>query len=72
MAPTILYLLGRPVPGDLDGRIISEALDPELLERRPPSYSDEESEVLQSGTEGYSPEDEKAVEERLRTLGYLE
>jgi predicted AlkP superfamily phosphohydrolase/phosphomutase len=72
VAPTILYLLGQPLPTDLDGRLVSEALDPGLLDRRPPEYADEESEVLVSASESYSPEDEKAVEERLRGLGYLE
>lgn len=71
VAPTMLYLLGQPVPGDLDGRLITEALDPALLDRRPPTYSDEETASLPE-TEGYSPEDEQAVEDRLRSLGYLE
>ena len=72
VAPTILYLLGQPLPSDLDGRLVTEALDPDLLERRPPEYSDDESDVLAGATEGYSDDDERAVEERLRGLGYLE
>ena len=72
VAPTILYLLSQPLPSDLDGRLITEALDPALLDRRPPEYADEESGVLVSPTESYSPEDTAAVEERLRSLGYLE
>lgn len=71
IAPTVLYLLGQPLPSDLDGRLIAEALDPHLLDRRPPEYSDEEAEVRTS-TESYSPEDESVIEERLRSLGYLE
>ena len=72
VAPTILYLLGQPLPSDLDGRLITEALDQDLLDRRPPEYTDEESEVLVSQAGRYSSEDEAAVEERLRSLGYLE
>jgi hypothetical protein len=72
IAPTILYLLGQPLPTDLDGRLITEALDPALLDARPPEYADEESDVLVAAAESYSPEDEAAVEERLRSLGYLE
>jgi len=71
VTPTVLYLLGRPLPSDLDGRLITEALDTGLLERRQPEYSDEETVSLPE-TEEYSPEDEHAVEERLRSLGYLE
>ncbi len=72
VAPTILYLLGRPVPGDLDGRLLEEALDSDLLERRPPELAIGEDEVLEPVAEGYSPEDERLQEERLRALGYLE
>ena len=70
VAPTVLYLLGQPMPSDLDGRLVVEALDEALLDRRPPEYSDTDVEV--AATEDYSPEDTKAVEERLRGLGYLE
>jgi predicted AlkP superfamily phosphohydrolase/phosphomutase len=71
VTPTVLYLLGQPLPSDLDGRLITEALDPDLLTSRPPEYSDEELETTHD-TETYAPEDERAVEERLRSLGYLE
>lgn len=71
VAPTILYLLGQPLPTDLDGRLLSEALDPALLGARPPEYADLEG-VTVAATESYAPGDESAVEERLRSLGYLE
>jgi predicted AlkP superfamily phosphohydrolase/phosphomutase len=72
IAPTVLYLLGRPLPSDLDGRLLTEALDPALLDARPPEYADGEGDVLVSSAQHYSPEDEATVEERLRSLGYLE
>jgi predicted AlkP superfamily phosphohydrolase/phosphomutase len=72
IAPTALYLLGQPLPSDLDGRLIAEAIDPDLLDARPPEYADDDAEVLVSAADGYSEEDEQAVEERLRSLGYLE
>ena len=70
VAPTLLYLLGQPVPGDLEGRLLSEAIDPGLLERRPPRYTDEPSAALEPGDRRASGGDE--VEDRLRGLGYLE
>lgn len=73
VAPTMLYLLGQPIPDDLDGRILVEAIDSEILDRRPPEYADlDDEDVLATVTQSYSPEDEKVVEERLRNLGYLE
>ena len=71
VAPTILYLLEQPLPTDLDGRLVTEALDPALLEARQPEYADLEG-VTVAAKETYAPGDEEAVEERLRSLGYLE
>lgn len=71
IAPTLLYLLGAPIPSDLDGRLLSEAIDPALLAQRPPEYADDESVALPEA-EQYTPEDVAVIEERLRSLGYLE
>jgi predicted AlkP superfamily phosphohydrolase/phosphomutase len=71
VAPTILYLLEQPVPTDLDGRLLAEVLEPSLLGARPPEYADLEG-VTVAATESYAPGDESSVEERLRSLGYLE
>jgi arylsulfatase A-like enzyme len=42
IAPTILYLLGYPVPGDIPGRVMTEAIQEEFLQEFPvrkiPSY----------------------------------
>ena len=35
MAPTILHLMGQPVPDDMDGRVLEELFDPEFLARHP-------------------------------------
>ena len=72
LTPTMLYLLGVPVPDDMDGRVLTEALDPQWLTRHPiahatpsaPGDGDEEFE--------YSDEDQTLVEEHLRALGYLD
>lgn len=71
VAPTMLYLLGEPVPATLEGRLLSEALDPGLLDERPPEFADVETIAVATprGYEGASPVE---VEERLRSLGYLE
>jgi predicted AlkP superfamily phosphohydrolase/phosphomutase len=71
VAPTVLYLLGQPLPTDSDGRLVTEAIDSDVLERRPPEYADLEG-VSVAATETYAPEDQASVEERLRSLGYLE
>jgi len=42
VAPTLLYLLGLPVPRDMEGRVLTEMLDPDFAREHPvtfiPSY----------------------------------
>lgn len=35
IAPTVLYLLGLPVPEDMEGRLLTEAIDPQWLASNP-------------------------------------
>jgi hypothetical protein len=77
IAPTVLHVLGLPVAEDLDGRILTEALEPAWLEAHPPRYvaSYPDAPVLldldawRSGTG--SPVD-ASMREQLRALGYIE
>lgn len=66
LAPTILHLMGLPVPDDMDGRVLSEALT--LI--RPVEYASA-AEAETKAREGLSVEETAEVEERLRSLGYL-
>jgi predicted AlkP superfamily phosphohydrolase/phosphomutase len=70
IAPTVLHLLGVPVPADMDGRVLTEILDPSVV---PAAVGREEA--VSHGAEpvgvGYSGEDEAAVQKRLADLGYL-
>jgi predicted AlkP superfamily phosphohydrolase/phosphomutase len=70
VAPTSLYLLGAPIPDDLEGRLLEEAVRHELLEERPPAY--EAYDVELAANEPASVVGSEEVEERLRNLGYLE
>ena len=73
VAPTVLYILGEPLPSAFEGRILSETLDPDLLDARPPEYADAELEPAGAPPEAsYSESEAGEVEERLRGLGYLE
>jgi predicted AlkP superfamily phosphohydrolase/phosphomutase len=73
VAPTILYLLGQPVPNDMDGRILTQAITPERLARQPLERSKGEPASARgmASEDAYSEADSKAVSERLRSLGYL-
>ncbi|HYX77561.1 MAG TPA: hypothetical protein VE757_10330, partial [Gaiellaceae bacterium] len=67
VAPTIMYLLGEPVPETFEGRLLAEALKPSLLDRRPLEFADDD--LVAPVPERESP---REVEQRLRDLGYLE
>ena len=71
VAPTALYLLGEPIPAELEGRLLAEAIDPALLDGRPPEYA-EPAEVEVGAPRPYDAEGAAEVEDRLRSLGYLE
>ncbi|MDP9068676.1 MAG: alkaline phosphatase family protein [Actinomycetota bacterium] len=71
VTPTLLYLAGLEVPEELDGHVLTDALEPEMLRDRPikttaPLSSREEEEASP-----YSAEEEAIIEESLRGLGYL-
>jgi arylsulfatase A-like enzyme len=66
LAPTVLHAMGLPVPADMDGRVLEEALST----TRPVEY--ERREEAEAGAEeALSAEETAEVEERLRSLGYL-
>jgi predicted AlkP superfamily phosphohydrolase/phosphomutase len=76
VAPTILHLLGLPIPSDLDGQVISRAFVPGSAVSRPASRAEplgiwKGLEDHQSEDEEMSDEDESRLRERLAALGYL-
>lgn len=73
LAPTILYLMGAPVPTDMDGRVLEETIVPSHFHRNPPQYTEPpETGKAKPPRVGYSEEEITHVEERLRGLGYIE
>jgi len=73
LAPTILALLGLPVPKDMSGRVLKEIIDPGFLARHPVrsirSYDDWMSRQPVSTSGPPAAEQEKL--EMLRSLGYI-
>jgi len=73
MAPTVLYLLGQKVPEDMDGRVLTEAFDPQYLQQHSAEYA-APSESTSPGDENasYSAEEAAQIEARLKALGYID
>jgi predicted AlkP superfamily phosphohydrolase/phosphomutase len=72
VAPTLLYLMGEAVPADLEGRVLVEALSPDVLDARPPEYDDAAPAEFEPERAELEEEGAAEVERRLRGLGYLE
>lgn len=70
MAPTLLYLLGHPVPDDMDGKVIDGLIDPEELARRPIEVMKTVAQEADD-SDGLSEEEEEELRQRLEGLGYL-
>jgi predicted AlkP superfamily phosphohydrolase/phosphomutase len=74
IAPTVLYLLGLPIPEDMDGKVLVKALTSSYLSLNPINYSTDGKGAKNSFArkeEVYSREDEDELKSRLRELGYL-
>jgi predicted AlkP superfamily phosphohydrolase/phosphomutase len=68
LAPTFLWLLDQPVPSYMDGRVLDDVIKLD----RPVSYREMSLAEERRAEERLSAEEEAAIEESLRSLGYLE
>ncbi len=71
VAPTILHTMGLPVPANMDGRVLAEALDPAFVAANAVRH---EPPLVQDGArgDGYSADEQAEIAGRLAALGYIE
>jgi predicted AlkP superfamily phosphohydrolase/phosphomutase len=69
IAPTILYLLGCPLPRDMDGDVLYDLFTSDFVRGQKAEYA-ENGERTQEA-QGLSGEDEALLRSRLEELGYL-
>lgn len=73
IAPTVLALLGQPIPDWMDGKVLVDAVRDEFLNERAPQVVHEQAVPSQaSGSDGYTAEDEAQIAKRLADLGYID
>jgi predicted AlkP superfamily phosphohydrolase/phosphomutase len=76
MAPTILHLLNQKVPESMDGRVLTDALQPEFVRERAVQFvgASDDGANGSAPAQGspYSEEDAALIEERLKALGYVD
>lgn len=70
LAPTILYLLGVPIPRDMDGRLSPQLFVEGHWEANPPQYTLAPLDSISPSENAVDIEMEE-IERRLRGLGYL-
>lgn len=72
IAPTVLGLMGAPIPNVMDGQVLSSAMTDGLRSALSLSYSHVAVEAPENmPTPDMSPEEERVIRERLEALGYL-
>ncbi len=71
IAPTILYLMGLPVDPDMDGMVLKDAIEKEILEQNPIETGDLNTCSFATG-EVYTKEEEEELKAHLKSLGYFE
>ncbi|MBA4107327.1 MAG: hypothetical protein C0485_16400 [Pirellula sp.] len=76
VTPTVLYLMGLPVPDDMDGRVLVEAIDPEFLAANPIRYEAvDDGESYGADGDGapvsFTEDESELIAKRLQALGYI-
>jgi predicted AlkP superfamily phosphohydrolase/phosphomutase len=74
LTPTILALLGEPVGRDMDGFVLTELIEEDILAENPVEYIDtyEKEEQPEDSDEPIESDLDDAIREELRSLGYIE
>jgi len=72
LAPTILYMMGLPVPSDMDGQVLKTIFERQKLETHPIQYVDVDGKRESIIDSSYKEDEREIIENQLRGLGYLE
>jgi hypothetical protein len=74
LAPTILYLLGLPIPPEMDGTVLAQLFPDAYLNVHPISYGHGVGldTAVSEAQRAYSADEEEAIRSRLQGLGYIE
>jgi hypothetical protein len=71
LAPTVLYLLGLPVPQDMEGRVLVEALDPGWVAANP-ELTIKTYEIAGRAERARMPAVDRRLLDELKALGYIQ
>jgi predicted AlkP superfamily phosphohydrolase/phosphomutase len=73
VAPTVLYLMGVPVPDDMDGRVLAECIDEKYLRANPiqSESAKTSSAPLEENPTSFTSDESELIARRLQALGYI-
>ena len=71
IAPTILYLLNLEIPAEMEGRVLREAIDEDLLNKRQEMRIENSEFRVKRERKALSAREEEKIREQLKGLGYL-
>ena len=72
LAPTVLYVMGVPIPKAMDGEVLLDLFTADFRETQAVRYSDSEpSQAEKDDHSSYSDEEQAEMREMLRALGYV-
>ena len=73
LAPTMLHLLGQPVPPDMNGRVLTETLTPAFLTKQPVRHGQTPARFAEAnGRSQLTAAQEAELADQLRRLGYVD
>jgi predicted AlkP superfamily phosphohydrolase/phosphomutase len=77
VAPTVLYLMGLPVPEDMDGRVLTEAIDEDFVAQNPvrmESLDDDfdDDAAAEDARQSFTEDESELIARRLQALGYIQ
>ena len=59
LAPTLMHMLGRQLPGDLDGRVLESLFTPDWLAANPPNLGGGSSAQSPDGAKPFNEDEEE-------------
>jgi predicted AlkP superfamily phosphohydrolase/phosphomutase len=78
VAPTVLHLMGLPIPSDMDGRVLSESLADEFMNQHPVRWEAVDNDDASGSDDhgdrermSFSKDETKLIAMRLQALGYI-
>ncbi|MBI5789568.1 MAG: alkaline phosphatase family protein [Candidatus Schekmanbacteria bacterium] len=71
ITPSLLYLMGLPIPEDMDGKVLTHIFEENFVQKKPVGYTQADDSGADIPGDSYTDEEARKVEERLKNLGYL-